>query len=364
MPTDRSLFITLRVKGNGTMVVFGVDAHKRSHTVVAVDEVGRKVGEKTINKTTSAAHLGLLCWAETLSDERVWAIEDCRAVSRRLEGDLVTAGEQVRRVPPHLMGKERKTVRTPGKSDPIDALAVGRVALQEPDLPTARLDESTRHLRLLVDHRDDLVAERTRHINRLRWHLHELDPTFDPPSLTRYVHLDATAELVAGHQGTVATIAAEIVEWVRDLTRRVNELGAEIEPLVADVAPSLLDLVGVGGLTAAKIVCETADVRRFKSKDAYARHNGTAPEPSWSGHPGRHRLSRRGNRQLNAAIYRIAITQARWHPDAIAYLDRRRSRGDTKAEARRALKRKLSNVIYRTLLADAPAINQPLQHAA
>jgi transposase len=114
-----------------------------------------------------------------------------------------------------------------------------------------------------------------------------------------------------------------------------------------------LALVGVGTLTAAKIVAEVADVRRFKSKDAFARHNGTAPLPVWSGNRERHRLSRTGNRQLNAAIHRIAITQMRCHDDAKTYLERRRERGNTKSEARRALKRRLSDIVYRALLADA-----------
>lgn len=108
----------------------------------------------------------------------MWAIEDCRQLSRRLERDLLAAGERIVRVPPKPMANCRSSARTYGKSDPIDALAVARAALREPDLPTASLDGDTRELRLLVDHRDDLVAERTRAINRLRWHLHELDPTW------------------------------------------------------------------------------------------------------------------------------------------------------------------------------------------
>jgi transposase len=134
---------------------------------------------------------------------------------------------------------------------------------------------------------------------------------------------------------------------------------------VAQLAPQLLALPGVGALTAAKIVAEVADVRRFKSKDAFARHNGTAPLPVWSGNKVRHRLSRTGNRQLNAAIHRMAVTQARYYEDAIAFLKRREEMGNTKKEARRALKRRLSDVIYRTLLLDAePAESTCLELAA
>lgn len=348
------LLLPHNVKGDWTMVTLGIDAHKRTHTVVAVDDVGCQLGCRTTTGTSTDDHLAVMRWAEQFDGERRWAVEDCRHLSRRLEADLLRAGEVIVRVPPKLMAHARDAARTYGKSDPIDALAVGRAALANPDLPMARLDGPTRELRLLVDHREDLVAERTRCINRLRWHLHELDPAWDPPAraLVRLKHLDAVATRLAGFEGPVARIAAEIVVHARQLTVRDTELEREITVLVRQLAPSLLTLVGVGALTAAKIVAETADVTRFTSKDAYARHNGTAPLPVWSGNRERHRLSRTGNRQLNAAIHRIAITQVRCHPDARAYLDRRLTNGNTKTEALRALKRRLSDVVYRTLLAD------------
>lgn len=342
------------------MVTLGIDAHKRTHTVVAVDDVGRQLGVKTTQATTSDDHLAMLCWAEQFGSERVWAVEDCRHLSRRLEADLLRVGEWIVRVPPKLMAHARDAARSYGKSDPIDALAVGRAALANPDLPMAQLDGPTRELRLLVDHRDDLVAERTRGINRLRWHLHELDPTWDPKarSLTRLIQLDAVAARIATIKGPVARIASEIIDDVRALTVRERALQREITVLVTQLAPTLLTVIGVGTLTAAKIVAETADVRRFKSKHAYARHNGTAPVPVWSSNQQRHRLSRTGNRQLNAAIHRIAITQARCHPGAIAYVTRRVERGNTTTEARRALKRRLSDTVYRALLHDATTTQQ------
>lgn len=348
------------------MVTLGIDAHKRTHTVVAVDDVGRQLGSKTTTSTTTEAHLELVRWAERFDGDREWAVEDCRHLSRRLEADLLAAGERIVRVPPKLMANARDSARTYGKSDPIDALAVARAALREPELPVAQLDGPSRELRLLVDHREDLVADRTAHINRLRWHLHELDPTWDPAprSLGRYKHLDAIAERLAGFDGTVARIAADLVSRIRDLTVTINDLEQEIGTLTVTLAPTLLAVVGAGTLSAAKIVAEVADVRRFKSKDAFARHNGTAPLPAWSGNPNRHRLSRTGNRQLNAAIHRIAVTQKRAHPDAIAYLERRTTMGDTNTEALRALKRRLSDVVYRALLADAEPIRACIAEAA
>jgi len=346
------------VKGDVFMVTLGIDAHKRTHTVVAVDELGRELGQKTTTATCSGDHFEMLRWAERFGGERTWAVEDCRHLSRRLEADLVAAGERIVRVPPKLMAHARDAARTYGKSDPIDALAVARASLRHPDLPAARLDGPAREVRLLVDHREDLVAERTRCINRLRWHLHELDPIWDPPSrsLRSRRNVDAIAERLVGIDGMVARIASEIVAHVRALTIRIRDLEREVTVLVADLAPTLLAVAGVGALTAAKIVAETADVRRFRSKDAYASHNGTAPLPVWSGNRERHRLSRTGNRQLNAAIHRIAVTQARCHDDAKTYLDRRLENGNTKTEALRALKRRLSDVVFRALLADAEPV--------
>jgi transposase len=130
-------------------------------------------------------------------------------------------------------------------------------------------------------------------------------------------------------------------------------IGGKITALVAKLAPSLLAICGCGPLTAAKIVGETAGVERFRTKDAFARHNGTAPLPVWSSNSIRHRLSRTGNRQLNAALHRIAITQAHWHPEARALLARRKAGGDGGLEAIRVLKRRLSDVVYRALVNDA-----------
>jgi transposase len=266
----------------------------------------------------------------------------------------LAAGEMVVRVPPKMMAGARRSARTRGKSDPIDALAVARAALREPDLPTARLDGPSREVRLLVDYRERLVRERTGIQNSLRWRIHELDPTFDPPSgsLDRYVMLDQIETFLIGHQGLVAELAEREVARIRELTREANQLERDIRARVKTIAPSLLELSGCAALTAAKLVGEAADIRRFTSRDAYAAWNGTAPIPVWSGNQTRFRLSRGGNRQTNAAIHRIAITQLRCHPDAQAFIGRRLAAGDTKKEALRALKRRLSDVVYRTMLQD------------
>jgi transposase len=160
----------------------------------------------------------------------------------------------------------------------------------------------------------------------------------------------------------VARLATDLAARIAALTAGIDGLEREISALVRQLAPSLLAVPGVAGLTAAKIVAQTADVGRFKSKDAYARHNGTALLPVWSGNQTRHRLSRTGNRQLNCAMHRIAVTQIRCHPKSRAYLKQRMAAGDTKTEALRALKRRLSDTVYRALLADGTSV--PVSRAA
>ena len=148
------------------MIVVGVDVHKQSVTAVAADEVGRVLDERTVPCGSDE----LLGWASALAAERLWAVEDCRRLTRWLERQLLTAGEELARVPPKLMAPERRHGRARGKSDPIDALAIARAALREPDLSRPRLDEQIfRDLKLLVDHRDDLVDARRRTQQRLRW---------------------------------------------------------------------------------------------------------------------------------------------------------------------------------------------------
>ena len=163
------------------MIVIGADTHKGSHALAAVNEgTGRVRGSREI-KADDAGHLAAVRWARSLDDDRVWAIEDCRHVSRRLERALLAAGERVVRVPPHRMGASRKGEREPGKSDEIDALAVARAVVKDgvEQFPVAYLDERAMEIRLICDHRGDLVAERTRTVNRLRWHLLELCPELE-----------------------------------------------------------------------------------------------------------------------------------------------------------------------------------------
>jgi transposase len=337
------------------MVMVGIDVHKDTHCAVAVDDVGRQLGAARTFRTTDAGNLQLLRWAqrEHGGDGRVvFAVEDCRHLTTRLERSLLAAGARVLRVPPKLMAGARQSARTRGKSDPIDALAIARAALREPNLPAAEHTHASREVKLLVDHREDLVNTRTQVQNRLRWHLHELDPTVDPAkrSLDRTVVLNGvTKTLEEMPPSTVRRVALELVEDVRMLTTRINALERELRVLVREQAPQLLTLSGCGVLTAAKLIGETANPTRFGSEACFAMHAGVAPIPASSGRTSRHRLARGGNRQLNCSLHRIAVTQIRLDGPGRAYYLRRMTSGDTKMEALRALKRRLARVVF-TLL--------------
>jgi transposase len=225
------------------------------------------------------------------------------------------------------------------------------------------LEGSSRELKLLVDHREDLIQERTRIQNRLLWHLHELEPglQFGPRGLLRSGVLAQVRRRLQGREGVVAEIARDQASRVLELTKSVNQLQRRIEGLAAELAPSLLKLAGCGGLSAAKLIAETADVRRFHSAAAFAKHNGTAPIPVWSGNQERHRLNRGGNRQLNVALHRIAITQLRIGGAGRDYVARRMAMGNTKREAIRLLRRQISDEVYRRLRADfAEPLMRPL----
>ena len=237
------------------MVVVGTDVHKRTHTFVAVNDVGRKLGEKVV-KATTPGHTAAVRWArEQFGSEVLWGIEDCRNLSARLERDLLSAGQKVVRV--------------------------ARAVLRHPDLPVAAHDEVSRELKLLVDRREDHVKQRTSIINRFLGRVHELDPTRNPKkgSMDRAKTHNALAGWLSTLDGIVAELAADELADIIRLTAMINALAQRIGVAVQAVAPTLLALPGCGELTAAKLVGESAGITRFKSEAAFARHNGAAPIP-------------------------------------------------------------------------------------
>lgn len=334
------------------MIVIGIDPHMQTHTAVAVDHAtGRVLAELTVKARTPGFER-LVSWARDLDPQRLFAVEDGRHVSGSLERHLIPRGEQAVRVPARLMGASRRADRVRGKSDPIDATAVARAALAHPDLPRATLEGPEREIGLLGAHRETLVNERTAIQNRLRWLLHDIDPDLapGPRTLDRIRHLDRLQAALETLGRTVQVrICLELVARCREITRRANELEREIGELVEACAPALLEIPGCGALTAAKIVAETAQVSRFPTEGHFARYAGTAPVPASSGASHRQRFNRRGNRQLNAALHRIGVTQLRIHEPAKDYVAKKRAEGKSKTEAIRCLKRQLSRVVFTTL---------------
>src|SRR3954454_13907095 len=346
------------------MIVLGADMHKSSHSVVAVDAAtGQLVGEKTV--AVGASGFGaLVLWARGLAGERVWALEDCRHVSGGLERFLVARGERVVRVSTRLMATSRRSARERGKSDRIDALAVARAALAEgiESLPTAALAGVELDVRLLVDHRERLVRQRVGLNNTLQWNLHDLWPELVLPggALFSAKWSGRIGQRLARAEQTMRVrIDRDELRRLRELTQAIRELESEIAPLVAQVAPQLLTEPGFGPLTAAKMVGEIAGAARFATDAKLARAAGLAPIPVSSGKTNRHRLDRGGNRQVNAAIHRVAVTRARCHPETQDYLARKTAEGKTTREAIRCLKRPLARRIWQLLRAPHPGQGTP-----
>jgi transposase len=344
------------------MIVIGTDTHKRTHTAVAVVAGTGEFQSELTARALPAGFAEMLVWAQGLDVERVWAIEDCRHVSAGFERFLVARGERVVRVAPKLMGTSRKAARSAGKSDSIDALAVARAAVSEGpgSLPVATVDEQAHEIKLLLDHHDDLVAQRSDDQRRLRWHLHDLWPELELPAgcLDRERWLTRVARRLArAEQSTRVKICRELVLAIRSRTKRVRGLQRELGALITAKAPQLLDLPGCGVLTAARIIGDLGDVSRFASDAKLARLAGIAPVPVSSGLRDRHRLDRGGNRKLNCAFHRLAVTQGRTHPQARDYLARKQAEGRTRMDALRCLKRHLVRRVF--LLLTQPNTTSP-----
>jgi transposase len=335
-------------------VLIGVDPHKGSHTAVAIDSHESPLGEVRVRATKRQCE-ALLTWAEGFPERR-WAIESAGGLGYLLAQQLVAAGEDVVDVPPTLSARVR--VLGSGKAqknDPNDALSTAIAALRGRRLRPVRADDHAAILRMLGDRHHDLTALRTQAICRLHAQLAALIPG------------GAARELTAERARTVMRtihpadrIVTERRRQTADLIADVARLDIEIKDIklrtrlaVQAAKTSLLDLHGVGPIVAAVILGHSGDVTRFASRHHYASYNGTAPLEASSGPKKRHRLNTRGNRQLNHAIHMIAISQIRSDTAGRAYYQRKIDERKSKKEALRALKRRISDAVYRQLLIDA-----------
>ena len=334
-------------------VTIGVDPHKASHTAAALDEHGQLLGRRRIPASRDG-YGALRAWAEGWP-QRCWAVEGAHGVGRVLAQQLVADGEHVVDVPAKLAARGRVLSAGHGrKTDLGDALSVAVAARSAPWLRQVGVEDHAVVLHLLTNRREDLVRTRTQTLNRL----HRLLTDLIPAGAARNLTANAAAALLgqARPAGVAAVtrhqLAADLVADIRDLDRRIAAVEERITAAVKQSKTSLVELFGVGPVLAAKLLGEVGDVRRFPSKHHFATHTGTAPLEASSGQVVRHRLSRAGDRKLNHALHLMAIVQVR-HPTAgQAYYRRKRAEGKAPKEALRCLKRRLSDVVYRCLLAD------------
>jgi transposase len=330
------------------MRVVGVDTHKATLAACAIDDVGQVLGEATFpNDPTGFG--ALLAWLHEIGGIERVGLEGSAGYGAGAARYLLAAGELAVEVPPQLSHRERLRTRRAGKSDPGDALAIARVTQREADLPPVRLPDTSREVQLLVEAREDLVAEATRTRNRLHADLVVLVPGYSAAAanLVAEKHRDSAGRLLRRLPGIHAEIARDRLARLGRLATEARTLERRIEGLVAD--HPLRSLPGAGVLVTAKLIGETGDIRRFRSADAFAMLAGVAPIPASSGQTSRMRLNRGGNRQLNRALFSIALSQIKTYPPAQAFVARKRAEGKSWREAIRALKRHLARIVFRLL---------------
>ena len=347
------------------MCTIGVDTHKRSWVAVAIDDTGRSVGQYQ-GVAGGATATDILAWAAGLSGGATaarWGIEGAMHFGRLLAQAAVTADMAVVDVPGSAMAAERRRSRgrASEKSDLTDALAIARLALRDFDqLPPIARDGDVDRCRALSEHRDNLVLARTAALNQLYAHQGHTDPTAMRPfqgrrnrdwlaRLARDERPPAIDPLTAARRH----IQQQLAQLIALYDAQIAVLDRELVTLATQLAPTLLTVHGVGPVSAAKIAGITGQISRFPTAARFAAYAGVASIEASSGERRRHRLSRRGNRQLNRTIHTIAVVQRRDYPPAQAYLARKLAEGKSRMEALRSLKRQLANVVYRRLQADA-----------
>jgi transposase len=338
------------------MFVIGVDSHKSSLALCVVDELGRAIAARTVANSPKG-HAAAYAWiCEQADAERCFGIEATGGFAYVFSVLLDTYGERVFDVPPNQTDRERGRQTTRSKSDEKDALAIARITLRKRErLAPLAHNPLARDLRMLCTCRRQLRQARTRTANRLHADLVQLEPGYEArvPALDIPKQLAACSRLLAKHASIQGELARLRLADLRRIDREIRALEKRLRVLVPTTGTTLTEIHGVGTIVAAEIIGQVRSVERFATPSRFARHNGTAPIPASSGRSTKYRLNRGNNRRLNHAIHVIALTQARNDPRAQAFLAARRAEGKTSREAMRALKRRLSDVVYRQLAADA-----------
>jgi transposase len=336
-------------------VVIGIDPHKASHTAVAIDEAEDEISSVKVRATRRQVEQ-LVRWAEPF-EKRRWAIESAGGMGYLLAQQLVARGEEVLDVPATLASRIRvlATGRS-NKNDPNDAHSIAVAAFRARSLRSVEPAEHSQVLRLLAKRNVDLGSHRTRVVCRL----HALLAELAPGGIAKEMYVSDGERFLANITPENPTeqvrhdLALELLDDVRRLDEQTKESHRKIRIAIKASGTSLTEIYGVGPIIAAQLVGYAGDVRRFANRDAFASYNGTAPVEFASGGRVVHRVSQRGNRQLNHALHMAAVTQIR-NPATIGriYFERKVAEGKTKKEALRSLKRQISNAVYRQLILDA-----------
>jgi transposase len=334
-------------------VMIGVDPHKLSNTIVVID-AAEKVLEEHRFVNDRDGYKALKATARSYRD-RTWAVEGAKGVGLSLAQRLVFDGEPVINVPAKLAARVRAFGGGSGrKTDSADAHAVALAGLRATNLAVVTPDDVTTVLRLLADRHQQLIEQRIATLNRLHDLLQTLIPGGAKPGLSATKAKELLSTVRPRDQVGKARkrIAVEYLTELVTVDTKLKDLQKQIAAVLDEHSTSLVEVRGVGNLLAAKIVAEVGDIRRFPTKHHFASYTGTAPIDASSGDNNRHRLNRGGTRRLNHALHIIAICQIRYPGDGQDYYRRKRAAGKSPLEAIRCLKRRLSDVVYRHLIAD------------
>ena len=336
-------------------VMIGIDPHKGSHTAVAVDENERSLAELRVRSGPKQTER-LLKWAERFT-ERTWAVENATGLGYLLAQQLVAAGERVLDVQPKLAARVRLlSTESTDKNDPHDALSVAIAALRSPSPKQVGVEDHAALMKLWARRHQQLSSGRTQIACRLHAVLCELVAGGVPDEIYASKARQLLADVVPSTaiEAARAELAEELLEDLRRVDCQISESKKRLEEVVAASGTTVINIFGVGPVVAATVVGITGDIARFPSRDRFAAFNGTAPREVSSGGRKVWRLSRRGNRTMNHAIHMAAVTQLRFaHSPGRGFYERKLGEGKTPKEALRALKRRISDVLWAAMVADA-----------
>jgi transposase len=331
-----------------------MDPHKRSATIEVIDEHERVLAQGRFG-TDRDGYRAMLAAGRAFGD-RVWAVEGCNGIGRHIAQRLVADGEPVVDVPAKLSARARVFSTGQGrKTDPVDAHSVALVGLRTDGLRVIAVDDTTVALRLLIDRREELGVTRGQTVNRI----HRLLLELLPGGAKKFLSADQAKVLLSTVRPrdvvgrTRRRLAAELVVELAAIDKRIKTADKELSELIAATGSTLRELHGIGSSGAARLLGDVGDIARFADRGHFASWNGTAPLDVASGDHQRHRLSRVGNRRINRVLHTMAITQLRTDTEGRRYFDRKRAAGKTKKEAMRCLKRRLSDLVYAQMRADA-----------